>query len=751
MTTFLTYTALGLVLGAVYAIAASGLVLTYNTSGVFNFAHGAQAMIGAFTYYQLDVTWDLPAGVALLLVLGVLGPGMGRLQHALIMRGLRDTEQITRIVVTIAIMLGLVAFAQWIWDPEEPRVPEMFFGVDRTVSVFGVVLRYHEVICLVIALVLAVALRTLFVRTRLGVLMRATVDDPDLLRLAGHDPDRVSAAAWMLGSTLAVLAGVLITPVVGGPLEANALTLLVIDAFAAALFGRLKSIPLTFLGAIVLGLLNSYLVGYAPTEWPWVGNLRQALAMIILFAVLLMFRHERLRGTATRARERAEPPTVRRAALWGAAFVILVLAFRQIIDDSSVGVLTLGIAFAVIALAQTLLTGYAGEVNLAPLAFAAIATIAAFHVGIEGQGLDARLSIGGLAAGVVAAVVTGALVAIPALRLRGLYLALATLAFGVLVSTMVLRDIQEHTVFGKTFALFPNGNLLFPRLTVGPVDLADDDVFLLFSAVVFAGLGVGLVAIRNSGYGRRLTAMKDSPAASAMLGQRLLWLKLSVFACSTAIAGLGGILMAMALTSVTKEHFVFTISLSLVMLGVVGGIGYVSGALFAGLVAGAGLTAVTAMLGGAATAHPEFADSLGVVSHLVLVSAAVAGIGVARSPSGFLHDLFTAHRKLASAPYLRYGGLAAQVVLYALAWWGVLSTAAFIVLSAVLWFGLPSLGARSPQQARETPPELVGVDEPLTPGVVHRIDDRLGIAEMLRESAAPSAVSMVKEVTHGRA
>ncbi|MFD0856092.1 ABC transporter permease, partial [Actinomadura adrarensis] len=89
MATFLTYTALGLVLGAVYAIAASGLVLTYNTSGIFNFAHGAQAMIGAFTFYQLDVAWELPTWLALALVLGVLGPAMGLAQHSLIMRGLR--------------------------------------------------------------------------------------------------------------------------------------------------------------------------------------------------------------------------------------------------------------------------------------------------------------------------------------------------------------------------------------------------------------------------------------------------------------------------------------------------------------------------------------------------------------------------------------------------------------------------------------------------------------------------------------
>ncbi|TDC71724.1 ABC transporter permease [Actinomadura sp. GC306] len=746
MTAFLTYTALGLVLGAVYAIAASGLVLTYNTSGIFNFAHGAQAMIGAFTYYQLDVQWDLPAWLALAVVLGVLGPAMGLLQHALIMRGLRDTEQITRIVVTVAVMLGLVALAQWLWDPQEARVPGMFFGVDSTVTVFGVVLRYHEVICLVVAAVLAVGLRALFVRARLGVLMRATVDDPDLLSLAGHDPDRVSARAWALGSTLAVLAGVLITPVIGGPLEANALTLLVVDAFAAALFGRLRSIPLTFLGAVVLGLMSSYLVAYAPTDWTWVSNLRQSLAMVVLFAVLLVLRHDRLRGVATRSRERYEVPTVRRAVLWGGVFVLAVLAFRQIIDPSSVGLLQLGIAFAVIALSQTLLTGYAGELNLAPLAFAAIATIVAFHAGVQGEGADTRLSIGGLVAGVAAAAVTGALVAVPALRLRGLYLALATLAFGVFVSAMLLRDIQEHTLFGRTFTIFPNGNLLFPRLAVGPVDLADDDVFLPVSAAVFAVLGVGLVALRNSGYGRRLAAMKDSPAASAMLGQRLLWLKLSVFAVSTAIAGLGGILMAMALGSVTKEHFILMLSLSLVMLAVVSGIGYVSGALLGGMVVGAGMTALVTLVSDAATANPEFDGTLGLLAQLVPVSAALAGIGVARNPSGVLHDVFAAHRRLAKAPEIRYGGIAVQCALYALAWSGVLGTASFLVLSAVLWLALPRIGAALRPQvapgggpARAEVPELIGIGADYPAGLANRLDEQLGINALRDKERVPHA------------
>ncbi|MEV7431783.1 ABC transporter permease [Nocardioides sp. NPDC092400] len=750
MTLFLTFTVLGLVLGSVYAIAASGLVLTYNTSGIFNFAHGAQAMIGAFLYYQLQVVWGVPTLLSVLVLLLVVGPLMGFLLHRFIMGGLRDTAEVTKIVVTVAILLGFVSLSHWVWDPQEARMSKMFFGADSYVTVGGVVIRYHEIICLVAAAAIAVGLRLLFTRSRMGVLMRATVDDPDLLRLNGHDPERIAGLAWALGSTLAVLAGILITPVAGGALEANALTLLVIDAFAAALFGRLRSIPRTFVGAVVLGLASTYLVAYAPSEWTWITNLRDALPMIILFIVLLVLPQDRLRGAAVRTRERYEVPTVRRAAVWAGVMVLLTVAYRQLIDDSSVGTLLLGLSFAIVALSLTLLTGYAGELNLAPIAFGAIATIVAFHSGIDGEGLDARMSVVGLALGVLAAALTGAVVALPALRLRGLYLALATLAFGGIVSSMVLRETQTRSWFGHEMALFPNGNLIVSPLAVGPLDLGDQDTFLYTVAAVFAVLGVGVVALRNSGYGRRLAAMKDSPAAAAMLGQRLVRLKLSVFMISTGIAGLGGIFMSMALTSVTSEHFVYTLSLSLVMLTVVGGIGYVSGALFGGLLAGGGFALIVGTFNELSIDHPVHAETFGILSHLFLVATALIGIGVGDNPSGNFHQIFHGQRRLARAPEARYAAVAVTAVLYALAYAEVIGTWTFTIVVLVLWMALPALAtALRPHRMltpealaarRSAPPELVGIDEPYPPVLAEHLDRELGLPA--RHRALPVTVAV---------
>src|SRR4051812_26411342 len=646
MDTFLTFTVLGLVLGAVYAIAASGLVLTYNTSGVFNFAHGAQAMLGAFMYWQFSVGWGLPVWLSVVLTVGVLGPVMGAALYTLLMRGLRGTAEVTKIVVTVAVLLGFVYLSQWIWPPEEARILGLFFGSNASIEVFGVVIRAHEIICLVLAVAIAVGLRLLFHRTRVGVAMRGVVDDPDLLQLTGHDPERVALLSWVMGSVLAVLAGILITPIGGGALEANALTLLVIDAFAAAMFGRLRSIPRTFVGAIVLGMSATYLVGYAPASWTWVGNFRATLPMIILFIVLLVLPQDRLRGAATRTRERYAVPTVRRAVVWGVVLVVAVWLLAQLMVPGSITTFTLGMTFAVMALSLTLLTGYAGEMNLATMAFAAIGTIVAFHVGIVGAGLASRLTWWGVAFGVLATGLVGGLVALPALRLRGLYLALATLAFGGFVANMVLRDINAQGLFG---GIFPNGNLLVPPLKVGPVDLRDPLTALLTVTVLFAVAAVGVIALRRSGYGRRLAAMKDSPAATAMLGQSLVPLKLSVFVISTSIAGLGGILMSSTLGSVSAESFPVLGSLSLLMLTVVGGIGYVSGALFGGLMAGAGVVAVVASLNNLAAGSEGLSNIYSTLASVFLVLTALVGMGVGENPSGRAHLVTATWRRIAPA------------------------------------------------------------------------------------------------------
>jgi len=737
---FITYTIFGLVLGGVYGIAASGLVVTYNTSGIFNFAHGAEAMLGAFLYWEVRFGWHWPAPVALLFVLGVFGPLMGWALYLVIMRGLRETSEVTKIVVTVSVMLGMLYLSQWVWNPRTPRNEEMFFGSRSTVKVLGSTVTVHELIALGAAVAIAVGLRLLFYRTRAGVAMRGAVDDPNLLQLNGHNPERLAAISWAIGSFLAVLAGVLVTPVSGGALEASALTLLVISAFSAAVFGRLRSVTRTFLGGIVLGLAANYVLAYFPKSWAWTSDFRISLPMIILFLVLVVLPQDRLRGLAIRTRERAHLPSVRMAVVAGVALVAVVVLLRQLMVDSDVTVLTVGMTFAIIALSLTLLTGYAGEMNLAAVSFGAIATLVVFHLGVTGHGLAARTTVWGILLGVVVAAGVGALVALPALRLRGLYLALATMAFGVFVTDMILLDVSPHKLplLHTRFSLFTQGSLLMPPLKVGPLDLHNGTTFLITATVIFAVIGIGLVALRNSGYGRRLTAMKDSPAASATLGQILVKLKLSVFILSAAIAGLGGILMSSALGSVSSGNFDIFISLSLLMLTVVFGISYVSGALLGGLLSGVGFGIVVASFNNLANNHVDLHGLYATFAHIAAVLPALIGISIGRNPSGAVHQIVESWRPMRRAKPVLAAGAAAAVALYGLALSGVITNWWFAILVFVLVSVLPIIGMmtmpatflgadEAARRRAEVPDELAGIDSPYTPQLRDSLDQALGL------------------------
>ena len=480
-----------------------------------------------------------------------------------------------------------------------------------------------------------------------------------------------------------------------GSLEATTLTLLIIDTFAAAMFGRLSSIPRTFVGAMVLGLGATYFLGYAPTRFDWVSNVRGALPLIVLFIVLLLIPQDRLRGVSQiRSRERPRVATVRQAAAWAAGFVGIVYLLSRVADPVMMGPWVNAMAFSIVALSLVPLTGYAGEINLVPLSFGAIGIVVAYHTGIEGIGVESRMTWVGIVAGVAATALVGGLVALPALRLRGLYLALATLAFGGIMSTLVLREINVRHWFGLDIALFPNARLIVPRPKIGPLDLDENTTFLMALAVVFAVLGVVVVAVRNSGYGRRLVAMRDSPAATAMLGQSLIRLKLGVFMLSAGIAGLGGVLLASAQGSVSGDDFLVTVSLVLVMLTVVGGVSYVSGALFGGIVVGVGLSALNGTSVGLGQQMPDLEPTFEVLAHLGALAIALTGIGVNRNPSGIVHAICSAYRPLRAAPQVVAGGVAAVALLVALNLAGVLGDWSFALLTMVVVLALPGVGAR---------------------------------------------------------
>jgi hypothetical protein len=305
---------------------------------------------------------------------------------------------------------------------------------------------------------------------------------------------------------------------------------------------------------------------------------------------------------------------------------------------------------------------------------------------------------------------------------------------------LVLREINVRHWFGLDIALFPNARLIFPRPEIGPLDLDENTTYLLALAVVFAVLGVLIVALRNSGYGRRLVAMRDSPAATAMLGQRLVLLKLGVFMFSAAIAGLGGILHAGAQGSVSGDDYLITASLVLVMLTVVGGVSHVSGALFGGVLVGVVLTSLSGTSGGLIADNPDLEPIFTLLEHFGGLAIALTGLGVKANPTGVVHAIGHAYRPLRNARPVLYGGIAVMAVLVGLNLGEVIGDWSFALLTLLVVFGLPAVATAVMPEAVLTPleieeraqakrdiVELKGLDVPLTADERIELDAALGL------------------------
>jgi branched-chain amino acid transport system permease protein len=568
--TFLRLTIFGLATGSIYAVASSGLVLTYATSGIFNFAHGAIAMMGAFMYWELRFNRGFPTPVALVLVLFVFGPLMGVFIERLLIRRLRGASLAATLVATVGLLAALIGISQAVWEPTTRVIrpffdPEGFWIADVFVS-------WHRLIILVTAVVVAIGLWVLLHRTRVGIGMRALVDDPDLLALSGMGPARASTLSWAIGASLATLAGVLISALLS--LDAILLTLLVINAYAAAVVGRLRSIPLTFAGAMLLGLLQSYAVQYLPKLFAgdvfpdWLTGVYDGIPVLVLFAALLLLPHARLSETSlVRRLTPVKVPTLRTSLIAGAVLVLVAFVVSGQLSDFDLNRVGTGVALGIIVLSVVPLTGYGGQVALCQLTFAGIGAVCVYKFGEGGAALGWMLAI-------VIPGAVGALIALPALRLQGLYLALSTLAFAVLVDKMVF----------PTENFFYIGTTTVDRLDVPLISLESRRAWFVLLAVVYAGLAVLVLSLRRGPFGRQLVASRDSPAACATLGLDLTRTKFLVFSLSAAMAGLGGALLAGLKIGITAENFSMSAGLSILLLAVIGGIETTSGPLLAGLV-----------------------------------------------------------------------------------------------------------------------------------------------------------------------
>lgn len=574
MSEFLEFTVIGIAVGAAYAILATGLVVTYTTSGVFNFAHGAVAMLAAFCYWQLQQE-GVPDVVAIIVVVVVGAPVVGAAVEWAFMRRLFGATAERPIMVTLGLLVVLIGVGTLVWSVATSRtVKPLFTG---TFPLFGVRLPLQNLVLLVAAVIVAVGLRLLLYRTRVGTGMRAVVDDPELLSMAGVSPVRMSRAGWMLGFFLAALAGVLIAPTLTSTFSVLTMALLVVNGYAAAVVGRLRSIPVTFVAALLIGVLVTYFKQYAAPHLPsgTGADVTAALPMIFLFIALVALPSVRLRAVGRLSTVRI--PRVAggwESVITGAVFVVagVVFAIAMGTDFLAPGTGTLGpvvgqtMVFGVVALSLVLLVGYAGQVSLCQLAFMGIGAFCMGKVAGGGSLLGVLVAVG-VCAGL------GILIALPTIRLRGLYLALATFAFAEAVQSGFFSDTR----------ILGTSGISGERLAIGGWDIKGDQAEFILLTVVFVLAALFVLALRRSLFGRRLLALNDSPAACATVGLNPAVTKVIVFAIAAGLAGLGGALWTTLQFTVTAKTFTIFSGVMFLLFLVIWNVRTITGAFLAAL------------------------------------------------------------------------------------------------------------------------------------------------------------------------
>ncbi|MCX4092514.1 branched-chain amino acid ABC transporter permease/ATP-binding protein [Nocardia sp. alder85J] len=526
MNAFLPFLVAGLATGAVYGLAGLGVVLTYKTSGIFNFGYGAVATLSAYLFYFLHVDHGLPWPVAAAVCLLILAPATG-LALELLARSLAGASGMLRVVATVGLIL-IVAALGALWHPGNPPTFGHFLP-QSTVRLAGVNVTWEQVILFAVSLAASAGLFWFFRAVRLGIVMRAVVDDPDLVAMSGDDPVRVRRWAWILGTVFACVAGLLLAP--SQPLDGITLSTVVFAAFGAAAVGYFTNLPLTFAGGLVIGVAAAFIDKYAATIG-WIGGLSPALPFLVLFVVLIVTPRGRLvaRQSVSRLAVRREYHAPARVRLTAGALVIVALALVPSLQGDHLAVWSAALIDIMLFLSLGLLVRQSGQISLCHQAFAAVGAAAFAHFSaVAGMPWLVALLLAALVA-----VPVGAIIAIPAVRVSGVFLALATLGFGILAQQVFYtRDFM----FGPSTMGIAERR---PSFSIGALDLSSDSGFYYLLLVVTVAVVALVTAIGRGRLGRLLAALSDSPLALETHGANAAVLKVIVFCVSAALAALAG-------------------------------------------------------------------------------------------------------------------------------------------------------------------------------------------------------------------
>jgi ABC-type branched-subunit amino acid transport system ATPase component/branched-subunit amino acid ABC-type transport system permease component len=564
---------IGALSGLTYAILGAGMVLVFRATRVINFAYGEMGAFGAAVLPKLvlDYHWNFYLTFALMLV---LGGAIGAAIELTVIRRLFTAPRLILLVATIGIaqLLFFAQFLDWLGIEHVAPYPT---GIHRSIKVGSFYLTGPHFMVMAFVPAVIAGLAIFLNRTPYGIAIRASAENADAARLAGISVKKISTLVWVLSGVLATATAVMIAPIrgtlVGQPTEALGPGLL-LRALAAALIGRMTSLPLTLAGGIGIGIVEA--IALNNSTGPGLANF---LMFLIVVALVLV------RGRGVMANEEASTwsltpkprpvPERLRQVTWvrylphiaTAVGIVIAIALPFLFPSASkLYLFSRMLLFAMIGLSVTILTGWAGQLSLGQFAFVGFGALST--VALHNRGMPYAIAVFyATVAGVLVALAIGA----PALRIRGLFLAVTTLAFAVAAHSYIL----PHEVFtdGRTVSYLPRGSWGF-------IDLGNDRTFYFVCLVALAATIFAVSCLRRSGIGRSIIAVRDNDRSAAAFTVSPALSKLISFAIAGGIAAFAGALLAGVEVQVASNAFTPAESLRVVAMTIIGGLGSIPGA-----------------------------------------------------------------------------------------------------------------------------------------------------------------------------
>ena len=621
----------GIVIGALYALLGGSLTLTYSLTGVINLAVGATAYASAYLFYYLVTIdgWSLwQAGITCVLA----SPLFGFILWFLIFRNLEKKNLIVQLTATIGLAVAIPALMQLVLPIESVyQTPGILPNGFSTLS-WGFFNTSRDQLAAVVGAALCIVVLIVLVeKSHFGLSARAVVDRPALAEGVGINTTRLSAVAWIIASAMTGIAGILLSPLI--QLDAAQYTTLSVAALSVALVGRFRSLAVTALAGVGLGVAASLITGYVPVGSVIGNGLVPALPFFLLVVLLLVGRslagaRQDAAGDAVSlstsplaVAQRARGWRIVRRLLLIALAIGLTAAAMFAFDDYWTGVFAAGMSFAVIFLGISVSTGEGGILCLGQAGFAAAGAFVAGRLATEANVplLPAVLI------GVAVAMVCGIIIGLMGTRLDQVGFALVTLAFALFCEKFVF-NVQS---------LVPLSGVLYPEFKI--FGLRATQSAILLGAVVFALVAALLTWARKGRFGRLCAAVRGNPIQGETIGINVRGARVAIFAVGSAIAGLGGVLVGIQQGAVGIFDFALLIGLVWLAVVVTVGVRGFRGALVAGIM----FTLFPALF--------SYVDISG-IGQLPTVLFGLGAIGLAREPRGFIYEMESRIRRKRARP-----------------------------------------------------------------------------------------------------